>query len=543
MAYVQTPDDQNAQTASQTNTTGVQPPPQTSSTGTASAVSGSPQGAAAIPSTTKAPPVQNLQAYLAANAPQAVQSGQNIANGLTAQANQVTGDINADQTATDQQIQAQNVAPNQTLINQAASNPSAFVQDPNNVTAFQQQENANYTGPATYESTPDYTTLQNEVTNAQNDAPNINEPGGLQQLVTGQEKNPTVGEENLDTLLLQENPDAVAPITQALSAYPNLGTALSNSAQTEDQNINQAITNDQQDPALINSAFFTGPNAVVPAWESALQGEQAMDTGEANTYNQALNNLISSENSATPDISAVENALSSYNTSANGYSQNDPLFGATSTLPQINGINLGFNNPSAINAPTLNQSATTQDVAEQNALEQLLGKGFTPEITDTTQAGSFQNPGNAPTLQSLLQSNLGTLGTDLTGAENAYTANGRLTPQGTPANSIVNTGIAPAGDVAVNGALPKGATNPIFIPGNGTTGGQRGTVAQTANTNYGGIPQSLNQNAVTGISTLSPIANGQTSSDGTPFYTSNAQLPALQQAYQTLQQYLAAQGS
>ena len=86
MSYVPNTTDTTDQTMT---TTGVNQPmnqlPATSSGqgAGASGVAGSPQGSAAIPSTTQAPPVQNLGDYLAANAPQAAQMGQTIASNLT----------------------------------------------------------------------------------------------------------------------------------------------------------------------------------------------------------------------------------------------------------------------------------------------------------------------------------------------------------------------------------------------------------------------------------------------------------------------------
>jgi hypothetical protein len=547
MAYVDNQNDPlTAQAAPGSGTSGQVPPQTSAGTGGTSGFTGasSPQGAASVTSTAKAPPVQDLHAYLAANAPQAVQAGQNIGNNLSAQANKVTGDINSDQGAFGQSVQAQNTAPNSDLVNQAALNPSAFVQDPNNVTAFQQQRDAAYTGPQTYESSGNYQGLQNEVTNAVDNAPDINQPGGITQLVTGQEKNPTVGKQNLDSLLLQENPDALAPIKSALAQYPNLQGYLTNAGQTQDAAIQQAIANDSAAQQGVQSRFLTGPNAAVPAWEQQLQGTLSNDVNTANTYNQGIGNLVSSENAANPEISAVMDALGTYNTAANGYSQADPAFGATSTLPQINGINLqDFNNPSTISAPTLAQAATPQDAAIEKAYEQLLGSSYTPYLTDTSQAGSFQNPGAAPTLGSLLSGKLDALGTDLTGAENDFTANGRLTPQGTPTGSVVNQNLVPAGDVLVNGSLPAGAHDPVFLPGFGTSGLFRGEVAQTGNTNFAGTPQYISAQAPkTGQQSLQNVPQGTTNLFGNPLYTSKQELPALQQAYQSLKDYLAAHG-
>jgi|HubBroStandDraft_2_1064218.scaffolds.fasta_scaffold02334_6 hypothetical protein len=385
MAYVQDQQDPNAPQTAPTSGAAMNQLPQTSSGTGAGATSvnttpgGSPQGAAAVPNSTQAPPVQNLGAYLAANQPQALQMGQNIANNLTTQGNQVSGDINADQAAVDQQVQAQNVQPNQDLINQAAANPTEFVQNPTNVTDFQNLENANYTGPTSFESTPQYQTLENEVTNAQQNAPAVNTDAGIQQLVTGQETNPTAGMENLDSLLLEGTPGATAPITAAEQPIQNLGTALQGATTTEDQNIAQAVANDQAAPEAVQAAFLTGPNAVVPQWETGLQNELTQADQGANAYNTDLQSYINFLNQNQPfnadlQASGLESSLGTGN----------PFTPAP---------------PAATNAPTEANVATSQDYQTEAALQQLLGNalGTTP-ITQATanEAGTYALPGTVP---------------------------------------------------------------------------------------------------------------------------------------------------
>ena len=294
MAFVQ--ETQNDPNAQQPTATGTNAPmdqlPQTSSgggggsSGANTSAAGSPQGAPSVPNATKAPPVQNLSDYLTANAPQAAGMGQAIAQNISNQGQQVTGDINAAQQGFDQSVQASNVAPNQDLVNQAASNPTQFVQDPNNVQQFQTQENANYTGPTSFESSAYAQPLTQEVSQFQQNTPNTNNQSGILQLVAGQEQNPTLGMENLDALLLGGTPGATQAINQAESPYANLGQTLTGVGTTEDANIATAKANDLAASQGVQNSFLTGPNAVVPAWEQALQNEQNTATGQVNAYNQ-----------------------------------------------------------------------------------------------------------------------------------------------------------------------------------------------------------------------------------------------------------------
>ena len=381
MAYVAETTDQ-AQQPGANPSTSMNQLPSTSSAGggaTAAGGGGSGQGTTAVPNATKAPPVQDLQAYLTANQPQAVQMGQNIATGLNNQTAQVTGDINKDQASIDAQVQAQDVGSNYApTIQAAAANPTEFVQDPNNVSQFQQFLNANYTGPTTFESTPEYQTLTTEVANAKQNAPDINTSAGVNQLVRGQETNPTLGMSNLDQLLLQGTPEAMSPIAAAEAPIANLGTQLSGATTAEDAAIQNAIANDQAAPQAVNSAFLTGTNAVVPAWETGLQNELSQAQTGANAYNTDLQSYINFLNQNQPFKASLDQ------------SGLESLIGGNPFTPA----------PSAqTNSPTLANVATSQDYATEAALSQLLGSGLgTTPIDQSTvgQAGSYALPGTVP---------------------------------------------------------------------------------------------------------------------------------------------------
>jgi len=410
MAYVQDANDPNAQQPATTPGAAMNQLPVTSSgagagaTSTNTSAGGSPQGAAAVPNSTQAPPVQNLQAYLTANQPQAVQMGQNIVSGLTNQAGQVSGDINADQAAIDAQVQAQNTPVNQDLINQAAANPAQFVKDPIEVAQFLGQENAAYTGPSTFESTQDYQTLTNEVTNAQQNAPDINTSAGVNQLVRGQETNPTLGMSNLDQLLLQGTPEAMSPIAAAEAPIANLGTQLSGATTTEDAAIQAAIANDQAAPAAVNSAFLTGPNAVVPTWENALNQEVQGAAGNYANDGSLINALTSAMNNG--DLSQLNPAqLSQLGLTPAQVSQlmtakNDlqPIGASAPSLTTA--YTAGTINP---NAPTSATVATPQDYAMESALQQLLGSSFANgplNASQSNEAGTYNPVGTNPSFNS-----------------------------------------------------------------------------------------------------------------------------------------------
>lgn len=416
MAYAPDPNDQNApqQLTGQNNPMN-QPPATSSGVGTNTSATGSPQGSTAVPAATKAPPVQDLQAYLTANAPQSVQMGQNIAGNLNETAGRVTGDINAAQQDLSNQVQAQTVAPNPDLIQRAGANPTEFVGAPANVTAFQQQENANYGGPASFESTAYEPALTTEVQNAVQQAPDVTQPSGVAQLARGQETNPTTGMSNLDALLLEENPEAMAPIQGAIPQFGQLEGQLTGAAGSTDKAIQDAVATDAADRAGVQNTFLNGPNAVVPTFQGNVNKELTADQAQVKAYDDALSDLLNKENTANPEIGGLKSAVDAYNkalasgaprpggvpTIGNTLSPNGTLPGVPGNYPNTP-INLeDLKNPTALNSPTLAQAATPADIAEQNALETLLGTGYTPTF-DATGQTPFQSPGAAPNLESLL---------------------------------------------------------------------------------------------------------------------------------------------
>lgn len=381
------------------------PAPATSSgaPGTGGAIAGgSGQGVSATPNAGVQPPVQNLQDYLAANQPQAVAMGNTIANNLTAKAGQVTGDIGADLAAVDARVQASNTAPNPDLVGRAAANPANFVTNPKDLADFLAQENANYSGPTSIEQTPEWAALTREVGDATRNAPDVTKPGGFLELAAGQETNPTPGMTNLDAALLQETPEAAAPIIAAAKPYAALPGQQSTAATAEDAAIQAAQANDAAAAGLISPAFLTGPNAEVPAWEAALMANLTGAQGAENTYNTAVGNTVSGattqqkalQAAKDADFNKVRQGVVNTGTAATDAAEQAKVLGYIDPTTYFNELQpfLGLSPTTA--APTEANTATAGDYATEAALQQLLGGKFTPPITPATasQAGTFSVP-------------------------------------------------------------------------------------------------------------------------------------------------------
>lgn len=560
MAYIIPPNDPNAPApAGAMGAPGaMNQPPTTSAGGTATSASapGSPQGAAAQPNATQAPPVQDLKAYLAANAPQAVQMGQNIAGDLNTTAGKVTGDINAAQQDVTSQVAAQNTAPDQALVEKAAENPADFVTNDQNVKDFLAQENANYGGPANFAATTEAQPLQTEISNAQSQAPDITKPQGVEQLARGQEKNPTTGMSNLDALLLQESPGALDPVTAALPQFGKFGEQLTGAQSSVDAAIKAAIANDTAAKAGVSSRFLTGPNAVVPTWEKGIADETAAAQKQADAYNGSIQKMIDEQNAMNPTLTDTEAAIKAYNDQ--NWNPNAAGVSAESKLPGMNFDLSGLTKtPTTVGPATEASVATSKDYANEAALEKLLGSllGTTPIDQSTAgQAGTYSVPkeGGLP-----IADTIAGLQAEEAAANAGFTNNGALQYKGTPQGSIVTNADLPPGYVLIrsDALIPQGSHNPkpVTVPGeiNSPIMGQNGYTAVPVGTKLpdgkvaGSGPDTLGKGSQKTADTGNTFVPGQVHVDpslvnhlAAPKYYSNAPLTGADKEIDALIKYL-----
>lgn len=223
------------------------------------------------PSSSVAPaPFTNLGSYLQVNAPQIQGMAEKVAGQLGQTYDTAKGAVDTGSQAIQNQIAAGYAAPNPELVEQAAANPTEFASTPENVAAFQAQYGNQYTGPASAEVTPDYTTTQGAVQKAVNDAANLGNYGGLQSyLTTNLETNPTQAMSALDTALLNQSPEAISQINTAAGRFPGLTDYFNQMLTQQNQNIAGAQTAAQTAAQAAQNRFI-GEGGVVPTYENTL---------------------------------------------------------------------------------------------------------------------------------------------------------------------------------------------------------------------------------------------------------------------------------
>lgn len=378
MAFITDEQKANDQNANATpgvpgaNGTGAQAPMTSAGAGAGpTGAKGAPTGAAT--NTAAAQPFTNLNAYLTANAPQVQNQANTIAGNLTNQYGQVQGDINKGTSDFNSQVSAGYAAPNAQVVQQAAADPTNFAQSADNIKAFQGQLNDTYTGPANFEGTSGYANLNGEVNTATQNAAQVNTLPGLQTYLQGTEKNPTQGENTLDSVLLNQSPNAIKTVQAAAAPFSQLPGYLSSNVTSADANAANAPIQAQQAAQAANAAFL-GPNGVAPTFQGSLNSGVTAAQNKENAYNTTVNQ------NAT-NLNPINAALNSFESKSGVSGVSNPL---TSYL----------NQQVQTATPTLGNVSTSAQYAEDAALQKLLGTLYSPSLDqgNVGQAGSFNTP-------------------------------------------------------------------------------------------------------------------------------------------------------
>jgi hypothetical protein len=390
-------EEQNQQAPTGTTSAG-NPPPQT---GGSSGGGGAPAktGSATGTPTQFGSSASKLGDYLTANAPQIQNQANQVVQGLNQQYGQVGQDITNAANQFGQSVAGGYAAPNQDLVNQALANPTQFVQNPGNVQAFQGQYNDVYSGPTSYESTTPYAGIQNEVSQAVQNAGLLNTTPGLQSYFAGKGgPNATKASNTLDALLLQGNPQAQQSIQNAAGQFGNLTNQFGQSVTSADQSVQAAQQAAQQAQQYAQGQAATATNqfntGLTNAQQQAEAARQAYNTSLGQNQQGASTGLANLLNTTQADIAPAEAQWArELSTSPYWNQENASLlsnFAPKSAMYDAI-LNQQINNTPA----TLANTATLPQYQEAAALSQLLGQGYTSPLDQAQigQAGTYKAPG------------------------------------------------------------------------------------------------------------------------------------------------------
>lgn len=375
----------------------------------------------------------DVASYLNANKAGAEKLGSDVASNLDKKYGSTKQGV---QTSADQfnsSVNSGYVPENSDLIAQVAADPNAAANDPNQLAAYQAQLNNSYKGPTTW---GDLGTQQGKVNEANQYADLSKTPGGLNVYageVEGANGGPqSQGINQLDTLLLGGNENAVGQVKGAASKYGDLNDFI-NQMNTQGLGNVQAATTAAQKGSQDALNAFTGENGTLTnlnntvnnnastALKTAQDRQAALQQALSGIYSQPVDESTSTiqgyggssnpwynttnynvNDTMTPDTlkelgitadqwQALQGAMKAAGTSDYKTGHN---FGAGSQTAQIN-LNDFLSSQDPTQAITAATTATPEQYAQMEAIQKLLG--------DKTPQGAALNPlnkqyaGTAPT--------------------------------------------------------------------------------------------------------------------------------------------------
>lgn len=345
----------------------------------------------------------NLSSYLDANKGQVQELGNKIAGNLTQGYNDVVGGINQNFGQFGQSVNQGANNPDWSKVDQAASNPSDFVKDPNNVSQFQSWFNSEYKGPQNVETADFYSDTNNRVNKAVEDASLVNSYSGLGSYLDNYlgGNNRTQGMKTLDTALLYKSPEASQTIRDAASPYKTLSYFLSGKVSEANKSVEQAKKSSSENRMKIQDKFL-GENGAVDQFGKKISGNvssartEAADriakaqealSGKAATTDKGAMALKPEFKQALQDLGISEedylDAIHKQRVLSGGYSS--PQYSFASTPFDFNTY-ANFLSPDAQILPE--NVASGDDFLTQQALSALTGQNLSylnPNLSD--QAG------------------------------------------------------------------------------------------------------------------------------------------------------------
>lgn len=347
--------------------------------------------------------------YLGANKDQAAPMANQISGNLGQQFNDTKSTIDSAVQNAGTDVTKGTVNYNGDLVNGAVADPAAFVKDPNNLSTFSAQRDANYGGPGSFEDTSYYGGASKAATKANDTYTAAKSTPGYSGLLSQIETNPTAGKSALDSGILQTDPNAQGTINNALSPFAGIQDYLKSASTGVNKNIQGAKDTTAATAAKTKQAVadsegqFEGRlgNKVSDATTSVAANTKAAQDLFANISNTDLSkvpdSLISSMGLTRDDLAKMQTnqRLLQQGFTAPGLKSDDPDF-----IPSTSAdYNQYLHAPTAINPQTV---ASNEDYARSQALAQLMGEGHAPYLdpSQSGMAGTGLNPSFDKTAES-----------------------------------------------------------------------------------------------------------------------------------------------
>lgn len=314
-----------------------------------------------------------------------------------------------------------------TVINEFKSNPSSVANDPTKAASFKGQLNSNYTGPNSFQEFQPYQGVQKDVQDAVQQSGLLNSYSGLSQYLRNNvEKNPTPGQNTLDSVLLQSSMPAFNTIKDSAAPFAGLTNYLDTTATTANQQAQEAKA---QAPLARQGAQQALQDVSNPLVQSLNTGYQtAFD--KSLQYNTGLNSIAEKiANGNFGALTAEEQKQIGYNPQLTELmNKYGGIFPTQAADKPINWSQFFTQGPQAT-TPTPSNTVTPDQLAQYQAISSLSGsapqgvnfnmptqlenKYLIPNETpsyDNAQAGNAIQNSYGPMYQALLDAGWGGVG-------------------------------------------------------------------------------------------------------------------------------------
>lgn len=163
----------------------------------------------------------DVGAYLDANREQASQMGDVVAGKIGQEASDFKSGVDTAFSGFGSEIESARNKPNAGLVDEAISNPTIFAGDQGKTDAFKKMLSGEYAGPKEFDPNK-LAEFSQKASDLKAKAPSISSSEGTKNYLYGTGRNPTLGQVELDNLLIGQDPTARGKIDTAAASFQTL---------------------------------------------------------------------------------------------------------------------------------------------------------------------------------------------------------------------------------------------------------------------------------------------------------------------------------
>lgn len=315
----------------------------------------------------------NLNSYLNTNQDQAAQMGNDVAGKLTDQATGAQSSLKSVNDDFNSKAVAPTLGTEQANIDAAVQDPTSYASDSSKLANIQNDLSANYTGPKSIQDDSGYANAVSKYNTAQQNLSLTGSESGRMNLLQNQYARPDYnqGQQSLDQLLLENNPDAQNSLSNVNNKFSGLMNEIGQATTASQAIAAQKASDAKNTSSYANTAIGNAANTQSTTYQDRLKADIASDDA-TRAQSLAISNAI-----ANNQLTAEQAKLFGLNGTTNSYGVN-----AANYLKYDNGTNA-----------TANNVTSAEEAAKINALFKLLGQDSSSQYSmDPAAHGTYVAP-------------------------------------------------------------------------------------------------------------------------------------------------------